>query len=139
MSGLNLNPMFFWPQVKRWHEKSFPIVVFYKSVPNDLERWANENKLAEFILEDCEVSFNLQNVISRWRDKAEYKSWVESWAKVDYLVCDKSEEEYWLQAGLCGVKVIFDLSDFENLLPTLPPLTKIERIENWENTKKLLT
>lgn len=139
MSGLNLDPMFFWPQVMRWHEKVCPMVVFQGFTPPKLSEWSDKYKNVDFIVEDGDEIINKPNVSFRWRERMDYKSWVESWARTDYLVCDKNNKDYWLQASLCGTRALHTLEDFERMLPTLIPLAKIDRIDNWEKAKNLLT
>lgn len=140
-SGLNLNPILYWKYVMAI-KRSYPCIVFFDIVPKQLETWAKKYPRISFIVEfsnyrEFPNKYFSSNIIYRWRESLSDEEWLERWRWTDILLCDKEKLDYWLQANLCGVKCIFNEKDLN--LDEVQVLTSVERIENWENAKNLLT
>lgn len=135
----DLNPMFFWHFVLNRHSSSIPIIVVYKSSLCDeaLMTFIRENQKYDFILDNFAHYDAPQNVLFRYLERYEYKTWVRDWNKIDYLLCEEKEKRYWMSAGLCGVNVFHNVKDL--LRADIHKLSSLERIDNWEKTKNLLT
>lgn len=135
-NGLNLNPMFFWQYVMSGSLNRTPRIVVKGSISYELAERTKDLPV-DLIIEDGPIMEGLTGVTYRERKKMLYKDWVEGWARTDFLVCDECKKDYWLQAGLCGVKVIFSDDDWKN--EPIRVLTYAERVNNWEQTKSILT
>ena len=138
----NLDPMFFWKYVMPKSQHHIPKVVFvdYKIENPELARLSNKHKNVDFVVETVgnpggqEVF--LQNVNYRWRDRTEYRQWLDSWKLTDYVIANKDDIELWIQPALCGVKILFDVEDLGDIVT---PIDTVGRIENWEWARTLLT
>lgn len=139
----SLNPMFFWPRVMKWNERACPRVVIKGNTEEEFLEQIAKHQEIDFVIEDSDsvIAPRLNNLVFRWSNKVSYKSWVDEWARVDYLICDENDKNYWVQAGLCGVKVFFRWEDFVKALDQgeILVLSKVDRIDQWESTKNLLT
>jgi len=142
-SWKSLDPMYFWPLVMRWKNRVCPRIVIKGNSEEEFLEQISKHPEMDFVIEDSEslVAPRFNNLVYRWRNKMSYKSWVDEWARVDYLVCDENDKDYWMQAGLCGVKVFFSWEKFVEALNRgeILVLSKIDRIDQWEMTKNLLT
>lgn len=142
-NGLNLNPMYFWPHVMGYQNRACSKVVIRHCVSVfKICELAKEYTTVNFVLEDYSTSASTThpNILWRWTDRLTYEEWVRGWSTTDYLLCDEIDRNYWMQAQLCGVKIFFDLKTFEQELKTgLKILSSVERINNWESAKNLLT
>lgn len=133
--NLNLDPMYFWQFVMKGSEDRLPCVLIKGNIPEELTGVIKNHPYVSWIVEDGEEVPNLKNVLYRERKRQTDKGWLQGWSSIDYLVCDEEDNEYWMVAGLCGVKIIFEWDkDLE-----IKVLSKVERIENWELTRSLLT
>lgn len=135
----DLNPMFFWQFVLNKHCSSVPTIAIYKPdlCNEDFFEFVEKNQQYDFVFDAFEYCDVPHNVLIRFLEKHEYKSWVRDWNRIDYLLCDEKEKRYWMSAGLCGVKVFHNVNDL--LKSNIHKLSSVERIDNWENTKNLLT
>ena len=136
-----LNPMFFWARVMKTWDKQCPEVVIKKACDDAILSIVKNNPNIDFVFEDVQEipDTKIENVYFRRRDRMSYRQWVDSWERTDYLLCDEEDKNYWMQAGLCGVQVIYSLEELKQNLSEIHCLSKLERVENWEKYKKLLT
>lgn len=143
-SGLkNLDPMAYWKYVMAV-KRGKPCVVIFDIFPEELEYLAKKYPLVDFVIEakdydDIPKGQTCPNIIYRWRDNLSEKEWLNRWRWTDCLLCNENVLEYWIRAKLCGVKCVFDISDLNDFLENAHVLNSIERIENWEYAKSLLT
>lgn len=139
---MSLNPMFFWQFVmpKSTHLIPKVVCVDYKISREKLIALANKYRDVDFIIENkCatgESSVILNNVGYRWRDRMEYRHWLESWTGIDYVIAQKENLEDWIQPALCGVKILFSEDELPEIIY---PFDSVSRIENWEWAKEVLT
>lgn len=138
----NLNPMFYWQYVMPKSSHLIPKVVFidYEIEPAKLIILAKKYADVDFVIESQSVPSGevvaLNNVDYRWRDRIEYRHWLESWTSIDYVIAKKENLDSWIEPALCGVKILFS----EDELPeTINPFDSVSRIENWEWAREVLT
>lgn len=132
---LNLDPMYFWQFVMKGSEDRLPCILIKGNVPEDLVEVIKNNPYVSWIVEDGEEIPELKNVLFRDEKRLTEKERTRGWSSIDYIICDKNQPECWLVAGLCGVKVLFEWNDNTKI----KVLSKVERIENWEWARNLLT
>lgn len=132
---LNLDPMYFWQFVMKGSEDRLSCVLIKGNIPENLVEVIEHNPYVSWIVEDGEEVPSLKNVLYRERKRLTDKEWVKGWSSIDYLVCDEEDAEYWMVAGLCGTSVKFGWN--ENI--DIKVLSKVERIENWEWARSVLT
>lgn len=143
-NGLNLDPMFFWQYVMAKGQRVRPRVAFIdlKLEKEMVDNIADELPYVDFIIEeesvDNKVKSSKENVLYRWRDRIEYKNWLKTWTTVDYGVGSK-ENVLSKQVALCGVKMFENVDDFLALGENIRVFNNVDRIENWESARKLLT
>ena len=133
--NLNLDPMYFWQYVMKGSEDRLPCILIKGNVPENLVEVIKDNPYVNWIVEDGEEVPELKSVLYREQKRLTTKSWLKGWSSIDYIICDKNQPECWLVAGLCGVKVLFE---WDNDLK-IKVQSKVERIENWEWSRNLLT
>ena len=132
---LNLDPMYFWQFVMKGSEDRLPCILIKGNIPENLVEVIEHNSYVSWIVEDGEEVPSLKNVLYRERKRLTDKEWIKGWSSIDYLVCDEEDAEYWMIAGLCGTSVKFGW----NVNIDIKVLSKVERIENWEWARSVLT
>ena len=139
----NLNPMFWWKYVMMDKAHSVPSFCVIGRMSESLIELAKTYPEFIFYLLQTDMDSgipNYGNIVVRWKySLVEDKAKGEWWSKIDYLLCSDKFEEDKLEAGLCGVKCLESGEDFVLKVVQGVPLTKVDRIENWEFTKNLLT
>lgn len=139
----NLDPMFYWKYVMKKGNRSYPEVRFIDFPINDgaLAKLAHNNPEVVFRVESEDPPGGIpvfqSNVHFVWRKMMTPKQRLEALNNTDYVVCKKNSV-YGFEAGLCGVRVLHSLDALKNI-DILRVLSSLERIENWEKTKELLT
>lgn len=138
-SGLmSLNPMYWWKYVMKEKEKDYITATIYAKTSPEID---------ELMEKHPEMSFNfiqvcledgcpqLGNVRVKWVSKIQSdEEKGKLWSQTDYLLVPSEYLLEAFEAGLSGVKYFTNEKEFLNALKT--PLTKVNRIENWENTQK---
>lgn len=135
-SGWNLNPMYYWQFVKGY-ENRLPCILVKGNLSDGLRSFLVHYPQINVIVEDGEQVQELKNVLYRERVRLTDKDWLKGLTTVDYLVCDEENIEYWLPSALCGVKIIFNDSDWVG--ESIHVRSYLERIDSWEWARKLLT
>ena len=135
----NLNPMYYWQFVMKKKADRLPCVVIKGDPTVSVVRLIQQyqNYPIHWIIEDGQEISEIKNILYRDSSHLSYHEWVKNWSSVDFLICKESEKDYWMVALLCGVSVIFD--DNIQDLPSIQVLSSVDRIENWEKAKNLLT
>lgn len=139
-NGDRLDPMRFWRYVLRKDKRDVVprIVIYQKKILNEaILTFIRRHPEYDFIFDDIPYFEAPQNVLFRFTNRIDYKFWVEHWNRVDFLLCDEEEDLYWKTAGLCGVRALHTPNSLLNI--DIHKLDSIERIDNWENVKNLLT
>ena len=133
----NLNPMFYWQFVMSKHLDRLPCVLIKGEPAEGVLEWIQSVKRpVDWIIEDGENT-GLRNVVYRERNRLTEREWLKGLTTIDFLLCNEKEKIYWMTASLCGVSSFFSLEEIEK--QEIRVLNNVERIENWEFAKNLLT
>ena len=134
----NLDPMFFWRFVMSKYSDRLPCVLIKGNPSPEVIDWMKRVKRpVNWIVEDGGEIPGMKNVLYRERNRYSDRDWLKSLSTTDYYIFDDENKDYWLPVALCGVKIIFDAKELSELEPEV--LTTLDRIDNWERAKNLLT
>lgn len=137
---MSLDPMYYWKYVMKKGSRTRPEVrlidaevevetiaklAYYN--PNIIFRVETENNLGG-------LPVHQENVHYVWRGIMSEKERLNALNNTDYVIY-KDDNLYGLEAELCGAERI-EISDVNEKLTVL---NSVERIENWEKAKKVLT
>lgn len=140
-SNENLNPMFYW----KWVLKNRGGRITPRAITIDLDY----NTIKQLVKNHPEVDFSVfdtdleeesplfRNVLFCERGRKTDTEYYTMLSEADYFYSNDNRLN--LEAGLCGVKSCSTIEELEANLQSARVLTKIERIENWESAKNLLT
>ena len=142
-TGLNLNPMFCWKYVlSSRFEKRVPLVITFNVSQSETETLALNFSNADYLAFNPIPSGYIpiyDNVTFSDRKRKTDKEYLKMLSDTDYFY--SRDKRACLEASLCGVRAFNDFEKMAKAFFSNPPkvLTKVERIENWEQAKKLLT
>lgn len=131
--------MFYWQWVmKNRGGRITPSVVLFDIDSEILVNMSEQYPTVDFLAFNVETpNYFHSNILLLDRARKTQKQYLQILSDADYLYA--SDPRIRQEASLCGVKVFDNLDDLHAELRNPKVLQKVERIENWESAKNLLT
>ena len=139
-SGLNLDPISLW-RFTRLRKNAAPVRLLVWTNDN-VELLARQNIFLEIFVAEENTNFidpRIPNLKVVWKASYQDTKLYELFGSIDYILCDKADQETWLAAMLCGATPLYSMADIENVVKNNSAPTVVDRIENWEKAESLLT